>query len=192
MTRIEAKEFLESSLGITEPTKEQIDSYLNRVNGEIQKEKDRAEQYKKESAKVAELQEQLDALNSANLSDIEKANNETKKANTRIAELEQLLTQMRTKSSLSDIGIVGEEADKLIESLKGGSLDASILGEIISNRTKTAVADYERKALESTPNPTGSQSTPDIKSEADKLAEGYVKSQGDNSKSSADIVSAYM
>lgn len=191
MTRLQAKDFL-VSMGIEEPTSEQIDSYLNTLNGEISKERTRAEQYKKDSEKVVELQKQLDELNNANLSDIEKANKATEEANNQIADLQKQIQQMNTKNSLLANGIKEEEANKIIESLNGGTFDASILGEIIADRTKSAVADFEKKALESTPNPNGAKGEPETKTEADKLAENYVKSQSDASKVTADIVSAYM
>lgn len=194
MTRLQVKDFLINSLGIEEPTDEQISNYLNNMNGEIKKEKDRAEQYKKESERVVELQKQLDELNNANLSDIEKANKLTDEANQKIATLEKQIATMNTKNSLLANGIKDDEADKIIESLNSGSFDASILGAIIQDRTKSAIADFEKKALEGTPNPQGNggANPPETKSDADKLAEDYVKSQSDTTKVSADIVNAYI
>ena len=80
MTRNQASENLKS-FGIEEPTDEQITAYLNQVNGESKKEKDRAERFKAEADKVADLQNQLDSLNNANLSEVEKANKEAENAN---------------------------------------------------------------------------------------------------------------
>jgi len=189
MTRLQAKDFL-ISLGIEEPTDEAISNYLNNVNGEIRKEKDRADQYKKDSEKVAELQKQLDELNSANLSDIEKANKATEDANNMIATLQKQIATMNTKNSLLANGIKDDEADKIIESMNSGSFDASILGAIIADRTKSAVADFEKKALERTPNPSGSEGEPEVKTEMDKaveIAKGAISSEG----KSADIINAY-
>lgn len=197
MTRLEAKDFL-IGLGIDEPTDEQISSYLNKFNGEIQKEKVKVEQYKKDSERVVELQKQLDELNNANLSDIDKANKEAEKAKNQIAELERKINEMNTKNSLLANGIKDEEAEKIIASLNSGTFDATILGEIIADRTKTAVADFEKKALEGTPNPNGNGATgnggsdAETKTDADKLAEDYAKSLGETNKASADIVNAYM
>lgn len=192
MTRVEVKEFLES-LGIESPTKDQIDSYLNKVNGEIQREKDKSEKYRQDSDKVAELQRQLDELNNANLSDIEKANKATESANNKIAELEKQISQMNTKNSLLANGIKDEEADKIIESLNGGNFDASILGAIIADRTKSAIADFEKKALEGTPNPSGGKADDKGKAEdteMDKAVELAKNALGGADKTT-DIINAY-
>ena len=61
MTREQAKQNL-ISIGVAEPTDEQISSYLNQVNGETQKEKDKANQYKAKADKADELQTQLDEI----------------------------------------------------------------------------------------------------------------------------------
>ena len=58
MTRETAKSLL-VTLGIETPTDEQITNYLNQVNKEVKSEKDRADKYKGEADKVAELQKQL-------------------------------------------------------------------------------------------------------------------------------------
>lgn len=194
MTRLQAKDVL-ISLGIETPTEEQISNYLNSVNGETKKEKERAEAYKKEADKSAELQKALDDLNNANLTDIEKANKETKDALDKVANLEKKIAEMNTKNSLLANGLSEDEANKFIESLNSGSFDASIIGSIIAERQKTAVADFEKKALEGTPNPNGkggSENLENEKTEADKLAESYAKSFTEASKSSADIVNAYI
>lgn len=193
MTRLQAKDFLNSSLGIEEPTEEQITNYLNSVNGETKKEKERADQYKKDSEKVEELQKALDELNSQNLSDIEKANKATESANNEIASLKRQINAMKTKNSLLDNGIKGDEADKIIESLNSGSFDASILGEIIADRTKNAVADYEKQALKDTPNPSGGTGETEQKNETtemDKAVELAKATLGGADKST-EIINAY-
>lgn len=193
MTRLQARDFLNSSLGIEEPTEDMITSYLNSVNGETKKEKERADAYKKDSEKVAELQKALDELNNQNLSDIEKANKATESANNEIAELKRQISAMNTKNSLLANGIKDEEADKIIESLNGGNFDASILGQIIADRTKSAIADFEKQALNNTPNPdggTGGDNGKPEKTEMDKAVELAKASLGGADKST-DIINAY-
>jgi len=153
-TRQQAKDFL-VSLGITEPTDEQVTNYLNQVGSETKREKDRAEAYKNDANKAAELQKQLDEINNANLSEIEKANKATEQANNRVAEMEKQIKVMQLKADLATSGIVGESADKLIESISSGTFDASLLGQIIADREKSAVANYEKQKLADTPNPDG-------------------------------------
>ena len=154
MTREQAKQKL-ISFGIEEPTDEQITDFLNTIGTETKKEKERADGYKTKADKADELQTQLDDLNSQNLSDIEKANAERDKALNSVTDLQNQIKTMQLKTGLAEQGIVGEQADKLIESLNGGSFDTALLGQIISEKNKTAIADYEKKNLDGTPNPDG-------------------------------------
>ena len=55
MTREQAKQNL-ISIGVAEPTDEQVSNYLNQVNGETKKEKDKADQYKAKADNADELQ----------------------------------------------------------------------------------------------------------------------------------------
>ena len=75
MKREEAKQKL-IDLGIAEPTEEQISSLLDSVTAETKSEKARADKYKEDASKAADLQKQLDDLQSQNLSDAEKAQKE--------------------------------------------------------------------------------------------------------------------
>lgn len=136
-------------------TDEQITNLLNQNNSEVAREKGKADKYKTDAQKASDLQKQLDELNSQNLSDIEKANAERDKALNSVADLEKTIKTMQLKTGLAEQGIVGEQADKLIESLNGGSFDTTLLGQIISEKNKTAIADYEKKNLDGTPNPDG-------------------------------------
>ena len=61
MTREQAKALL-VTLGIETPSEDQITNYLNSVNKEVKSEKDRAEKYKAEADKTADLQKQLDEM----------------------------------------------------------------------------------------------------------------------------------
>lgn len=154
MTRKQAKENL-ISIGIEEPTEEQITNYLNQVNGESKKEKDKAEQYKADAEKAEELQKQLDELNNQNLSDIEKANKERDDALNSITALQNQIKSMELKAKFAEKGIVGEQADKLLESLNGGSFDVDILGQIISDREKAAATAKEQEIASNATNPGG-------------------------------------
>lgn len=150
MTRSEVEELLKGA-GIEAPTKESIDAFLNKHNAEIQKEKALSDKYKNDAIKVSDLEAQLEALNNQNLSEIDLAKKETEKSNSKVAELEKKLRDMEMKNKLAGIGIVGEDADKLFGA--DGSLDTSILGQIISAREETAKSLKEKELLNNTPNP---------------------------------------
>ena len=152
MSREQARENLKS-FGIEEPTDEQVTAYLNQVGGETKKEKDRADKLKAQADKVTELQSQLDSLNNANLSEIEQANKATEKANEQIATLQKQIAQMQLKASLAEKGIIGEDADNLIDA--DGKLDIETLGKIISERETAAASAKEKELLDKTPNPQG-------------------------------------
>lgn len=152
MNRVQAMENLKS-FGIEEPTEDQITDYLNQIHGESRREKDRADKLKEQADKVAELQAQLESLNNANLSEVEQANKATEKANEQIATLQKQIAQMQLKAQLAEKGIIGEDADNLIDA--DGKLDIETLGKIISDREIASASAKEKELLEKTPNPMG-------------------------------------
>lgn len=152
MTREQAKANL-VACGIAEPTEDQITNYLNQVNGAIKSEKDRADKYKGEADKVAELQKQLEELNSKGLSEVELANKATEKANARIAELEKSLKTMTVQNKLSSLGITGEDATKFFD--ENGELNFDTLGQILTTREKNAAAAKEAELAGNAGNPGG-------------------------------------
>lgn len=180
------------SIGIEEPTQEQITNYLNQVNGETKREKDRADKYKADAELTAQLQAKIDEINNANLSELEKANLQTETANKKIAELEKDIKIMNLKTSLAENGIVGEDADNIVNGLSAGTLDANALGSLISKKVELAVAEKEKEFLLNTPNPNGGTGNPDEKTDAEKLAEKIGGAIGGDNKVSTDVVSKYL
>jgi len=152
MTREQAKANL-VACGIAEPTEDQITNYLNQVNGAIKSEKDRADKYKGEADKVAELQKQLEELNSRGLSEVELANKATEKANAKIAELEKSLKTMTVQNKLSALGITGDDATNLISA--DGEINFDTLGQILTTREKNAAAAKEAELAGNAGNPGG-------------------------------------
>ena len=155
MTREMAKGNL-IKMGIEEPTDEQITNYLNQINGEVQKEKDKANQYKKDADKVAELTAKLKELEDANLDDVAKANKATEEANQKLADLQKEMTKMQNKAKLAEMGIGGEDAEKLIHD--DGTLDFDTLSNIISNRENAAAVKKEQEIANQSTNPNGGAS----------------------------------
>lgn len=190
MTRNEVKELLMSA-GVAEPTNEAIDNFLNKHNAEVQREKEVANKYKADATKVAELQEQLDALNSQNLTEIEKAQKETEKSNARVSELEKTLAVMQRKNALAEKGIIGEDAEKLFDA--DGKIDIDILGQIISTRETAAKAQAEKDLLNKTPNPQGSnKDKPDELSDVEKMAKSVGKEIASMNKAATDVLAKYI
>ena len=175
MTREQAKANL-VKLGIAEPSEQDISNYLDQVNGETNRERARADQYKSDASKVGELQKQLDALNAQNMTDLEKANAERDKALKDVADVKKQLAHMQTLNALAEKGITGDDAKNLIKD--DGSLDFDTLGKILTDRETAAAAAKEKELLKTTPNPGGGGnggSGSDGKSHAEQLAERISK-----------------
>lgn len=189
MTREQAKQNL-ISIGVTEPTDEQISNYLNQVNGETKKEKDTAAKYKEKAEKADDLQKQLDEINEQNLTDIEKANKATEAATAKIAELEKQIARSNHIAELGKLGITGEQAEKLVGD---NGIDYSILSQIISGRETAAAEAKEKEIASKGGNPGGAEGGNGgaEKTAAEKVAENIGKAIGGTSKVSADIISAY-
>lgn len=172
MTREQAKANL-ISYGVAEPTDEQVTNYLNTVNGEIKKEKDRADRYKLDADKASELQKQLDEIANNNLSEVEKANKATEDAMAQVAALQKRIDRAEQLKALAEKGIAGEQAEKLIS--EDGKLDFEVLGQIISERESAAMVAKEKEIANNQGNPNGGSNgggnNPDDKPEDVKNAE---------------------
>lgn len=171
MTREQAKANL-VALGIAEPTDEQVTSYLNTVNGETKKEKDRADKYKLDADKASELQKKLDEIANQNLSEVEKANKATEEALSQVAALQKRIDRAEQLKALAEKGITGEQAEKLIS--EDGKLDFEVLGQIISDRETAAKEAKVKEIADSQGNPGGAKTggdAPDDKPEDVKNAE---------------------
>ena len=189
MTREQAKQNL-IGFGIAEPNDEQITNYLNQIGAETKSYKDKLASVGGKDDRIAELEKELEKLNKQNMSDLELANAERDKALSSVANLEKQIEQMITKTELAKLGITGEVADTLVSG--NGKLDFATLGQIISDREKNAVSEYEKKALENTPNPSGSKGKEEPqKTEAERIAESLGKSASATGKDSEAIIASY-
>ena len=188
MTREQAKANL-VAFGVAEPTDEQITNYLNQIGNETKKERDRADKYKADSERVSELQKQLEDINNQNLTDVEKANNAAEEANKRAEAAEKLVKQMQVRNKLAEKGIVGEDADKLFG--EDGALDIDFLGEIISNREKKAVSEFEKQCMANTIDASGGAKNDNNNDAEEKMVKEIAQSIAGTSDNSADIVKAY-
>ena len=189
MTREQAKQNL-IGFGIAEPTDEQITNYLNQIGAETKGYKEKLASAGDKDTRIAELEKELEKINKQNMSDIELANAERDKALSSVANLEKQIEQMITKTELAKLRITGDVADTLVSG--NGKLDFATLGQIISDREKNAVSEYEKKALEDTPNPSGSKGKEEPqKTEAEQIAENLGKSASATSKDSEAIIASY-
>ncbi len=190
MTRENAKANL-VALGVAEPTEEQISNYLNQFGSETQGLKTQLANAEKNAQNVADLQKQLKDLQDSKLTDEEKIAKEQQEKEQRIADLETKLRNTELKSQLAEKGITGEDADKLIESLNGGSFDVALLGQIISNRETEAAKKKEEEIAKTSGNPGGGNGGGENKEYDEKLVDSIVSSIS-GGESNADIVGKYL
>lgn len=175
------------ALGMTD---EQIEKVMASHAKDIQSANTKAEQYKADAQKAVDLQKQLDEINSKNMTDIEKANKANEDANNKIVELQKEIARMNHISELAKMGIIGEQAEKLVGD---NGIDYAVLGQIISDRESKAAVAKEQEIANKGGNP-GSGANPagnPEKTGAEKVAEQVGKMIGGVSKSSADILSHY-
>lgn len=189
MTRDMARQNL-ISFGIAEPTDEQITNYLNQIGAETKSYKDKLASVGGKDDRIAELEKELEKLNKQNMTELELERAEKDKALSSVANLEKQIEQMITKTELAKLGITGEVADTLVSG--NGKLDFATLGQIISDREKNAISEYEKKALENTPNPSGNKGKDEPqKTEAERIAESLGKSASATGKDSEAIIASY-
>lgn len=191
MTREQAKQNL-IAIGVAEPTDEQVSNYLNQVNGETKKEKDKADQYKAKADNADELQKKLDELEAGNLSEVEQANKNLEKANARIAELEkaQAIANQRA-SAASKFNVTAEQAAQIVKD--DGSFDYDVLGKIISEKETAAAQAKEQEIAKGSTNPGGGTAGGDKgKTEAEKTAESIGKTLAGTNQVAKSVVDSYL
>ena len=191
MTREQAKQNL-IAIGIAEPTEEQISNYLNQVNGETKKEKDKAAEYKAKADKADELQGKLDELEAGNLTEIEQANKNLEKANNRIAELEKAQAIATQRSNVaSKFNVTAEQAAQIVKD--DGSFDYDVLGKIISDKETAAAQAKEQEIANNSTNPGGGTAGGNKdKTEAEKTAESIGKALAGTNEAAKSIVDSYL
>nr|DAO80986.1 MAG TPA: hypothetical protein [Bacteriophage sp.] len=189
ITREQAKKNL-ISIGVADPTEEQITSYLNQIGSETQKEKDKADKYKEKADKADELQSKLDEIEQGNLSEIEAANKNLEKANQRIAELEKAQMVVNQKKIVTEkFKVTGEQADNIVK--EDGTLDYDVLGQIIADKETAAAQAKEQEIANGSINPGGGN--PGGKGEEKTNAEKIVeKLYGGESKQEKSVLSYYV
>lgn len=191
MTREQAKQNL-ITIGVAEPTDEQVSNYLNQVNGETKKEKDRADGYKAKADTADGLQKQLDELQAGNLTELEKANKALDTANQQIAELQKnnAIRDLREKA-MTDFKVTAEQAKAIVK--EDGSFDTAELGKIMSEKETAAAQAKEQEIANNSTNPGGGTNGGNKeKTEAEKTAESIGKALAGTNEASKSIVDSYL
>lgn len=185
------------ALGVENPTEEQVSNYLNQMESETNGLKTKLSKAEKDAQNVADLQKQLKDLQDSKLTDEEKAAKEAKEKDDLVTQLQGQVKSMQLRTQLAEKGITGEDADKLIESFNGGSLDVELLGNIIATREADAAKKKEEEIAKSSTNPGGSGSAGGSDDKDKGYDENVVNSVvtsivGGGDKSTADIIGNYV
>ena len=193
MTREQAKQNI-IAIGVAEPTDEQVSNYLNQVNGETKKEKDRADGYKAKADTADDLQKQLDELQAGNLTELEKANKALDTANKKIAELEkaQAIATQRA-SAAAKFNVTAEQAAQIVKD--DGSFEYDVLGKIISEKETAAAQAKEQEIANGSTNPGGGTAggnKDNEKTEAEKAAESIGKTLAGTNQAAKSVVDSYL
>ena len=190
MSREQAKQNL-VALGIAEPTDEQVTNYLNKVNGEIQKEKDKVAEYKEKADKADELQKKLDDMEAGNLSEIEKANKALEAANKTIADMQKSnAIRDQREAAMTNFKVTAEQAKTIVKD--DGSLDYTELGKIMSEKETAAAQAKEQEIAKNQDVPGGGAGGNKGKTEAEKMAENIGKNLAGTNKTAESIVNSYI
>ena len=191
MTREQAKQNL-ISIGVEEPTDEQITNYLNQVNGETQKEKDKAAEYKEKADKADEYKAKIDELEAGNMTELEKANKALELAHDQIAQMQKdnSIRDLREKS-MTDFKITAEQAKTVVKD--DGSFDTAALGKIMSEKETAAAQAKEQEIAGKQDIPGGcSACGGKDKTEAEKTAEAIGKTLAGTNEAAKAIVDGYL
>lgn len=192
MTREQAKQNL-ISIGVAEPTDEQISNYLNQVNGETKKEKDRADGYKAKADTADNLQKQLDEIQAGNLTELEKANKALDTANQQIAKLQkENAVRDQRESAMTNFKITADQAKAIVKD--DGSLDYTELGKIMSEKETAAAQAKEQEIAKNQEIPGGGTANNGgkEKTEVEKTAEIIGKTLSGSNESAKSIVDSYL
>lgn len=158
MTREELR-----TLGLSD---EQIESVMTDYAKGVQAEKSKADRYKADAQKAADLQKQLDDINEKGMSDLEKEKKAREAAEQQAANLQKQLTQAAVEGIFAKSGLSGDEFTGVIGSLSSMSIeDAKTAAESfvggISKRDAANKTAWEEEIFNKTPNPGGSGGNPD-------------------------------
>ena len=176
-------------------TDEQITSFLNQSNSDVAKEKAKAQKVKEQAEKADALEKELEELKQQNMTDAEKAELERQKEKAtnekRISDLESALKAAqkdaltgKITSIFANAGMKGDAYAGAIkafsnmdaeDALKEAQAFVDGISEVNKSTLDTAKAEWEKEALENTPNPGGGKAggEPEKKSEASEYAKAY-------------------
>lgn len=143
------------AMGLSE---EQADKVIAEHAKGIQAANAKADKYKTDAQKAADLQKQLDEIEQKNLSDLEKEKKARETAEMQAANLQKQLTQVAVEGIFAKANLTGEEFAGIIGALSGLDLEtaktnAESFVSGISKRDEANKTQWRKETFEETPNP---------------------------------------
>lgn len=192
MTREQAKQNL-IGFGIENPTDEQISNYLNQINGETQKEKDKNDKLKEKADKYDETQKLLEEEQNKNLTETEKLQKALDEAKKAEQDYTKKSNRLEVEKILVGSGLTSEDYKDLIEGIVSDNLEtsktlATSLTTMLTKQKESAIQKTKEELMDGTRTPgadgagTGEEGkTEDVKF-AEEISKTFVQAT-DSSKS---------
>lgn len=207
ITREQAKKKL-IELGIEQPTEEQITKYLNSVVGEVQKAEKKSEEDKAELVRLKAIEEELEAEREKNLTAEEKAKkaeeavqNALEAARLKEVEFAKKVSRLSVEKILAEAGLAEEDYSGFIDGIVLEDEDASkklatnlanTLNAKLTGQKEAMQAEFDKKLLESTPNPNGGSGGSGSQSKAAELAVKLARTNVASTSGGDTIISHYI
>lgn len=197
MTREQAKQNL-IVLGNEAPTDEQITNYLNQVNGETQKEKDKVTQYKEKAEKFDATQAELEAEKLKSMTAEEKLAAAEKAANEKAAEFNRKSNRLEVEKILTSSGLTEDQFKDIVDRFVGDDLEtskaaATAFTTLISAQREAATQKTKEELMNNTGTPGGGKggNEGDTKTPAEIFAESMASGSSESAKTSTSILESY-
>ena len=143
------------AMGLTE---EQVDKVMADHAKVVQAANAKADKYKTDAQKAADLQKQLDEIEQQNLSELEKEKKAREAAEKQAADLQKQLTQTAVEGIFAKANLTGDEFTGIIGALSALDLEtaktnAESFVSGISKRDEANKTQWQKETFDKTPNP---------------------------------------
>ena len=197
MTREQAKKNL-ALFGIEEPNEEQVTNYLNQVNGEAQKEKEKVNQYREKAERYEETQKLLEEERQKSMTTEERLAAAENAANEKAMEFAKKCNRLDAERILLAAGLTEEDYKELIDGIitddavKTKAM-ANSLATMVSRQKEAAIQKTKEELMDSTPNPGGEPfSESREETEAEKAAKSIADAQKSSNETTKSVLESYL
>ena len=197
MTREQAKQNL-IAVGIEEPTDEQVTSYLNQVNGEAQKEKQKANTYREKAEKFDESQKELEEERKKNMTAEEQLAEAKRLADEKESEYAKKVNRLDVEKILVEAGLSEDDYKDFIDGIVSSDAEtsktlATSLAATFSKQKETIEQMSKEKGMDNTPGSGGKGAEEDdFETEAEKVAKSIADSQKESSDTTKSVLETYL